>query len=211
MTITNTRTPKRWKLLAVAGLGVSLLLAGCGGSDDDAGESDDAESLGFVGTVEGTDAFVSVLVADNDTDTDPDEAIVYICDGDAELREWFQGPIDDPSTFELANDAGAAVTLELVDGVFEGEFTDTAGSTHGFDTVEATGDAGLYEVDDEQATEEEVWAAWVVDNDGNEQGAFLRSGVFQPTIRLSASPFRLSRFSVTNGVIEMNGIIAPNN
>ncbi len=133
---------------------------------------------GSVGRVDGTDAFVSVIVTHTDTE---------------------------------ANDAGAVVTVELVDGVFRGDFTDAAGSVHGFDTVEAAGDAGLYEVDDEDAAAEGAWAAWVVDNDGNERGAFLRSGTFQATPRLSSTNFRLSRFSVTNGVIQMNGIVAPNN
>jgi hypothetical protein len=150
----------------------------------------DEESLGFVGTVEGTDAFVSVLVADSDTETD--EAIVYICDGAVESRDWFRGPVDDPTNFQLTNDAGASVTVELVDGTFRGEFTDATGPVHSFDTVEATGEAGLYEVD-------------------NERGAFLRGGAFHATPRLSSTTFRLSRFSTTSGVLEMNGIVAPNN
>jgi hypothetical protein len=202
------------KVLAVAVFGSLLSVAGCGSSDDTSskdtsGDGSGDESLGFVGTVDDTDAFVSVLVADSDTGDD--EAIVYICDGEAELREWFRGDVDDPTVFELTNDAGAAVTVEFVDGVFSGEFTDVSGSIHGFDTVKATGDAGLYEVDDEDATAQEVWAAWVVDNDGNERGAFLRSGVFEPTPRLSSTSFRLSRFSVTNNFVSMNGIVAPNN
>lgn len=82
---------------------------------------------------------------------------------------------------------------------------------HGFETVAATGEAGLYEVDDELAATDGVWAAWIVDNEGNERGAFLRGGVFQPTPRLSSASFRLSRFSVRNGAIDMNGIVAPNN
>ena len=163
------------------------------------------ESLGFVGTVEGTDAFVSVVVTNSDTEAD--DAIVYICDGEAEMREWFRAPVDDRTSFELSNDGGAWVTVELVDGAFTGEFTDTAGSIHRFDTEEAIGDAGLYEVDDEQAAADGVWAAWVIDNDGNERGAFLRNAVFQTTPQLSFTSFRLSRFSV----LGMNGIIAPNN
>ena len=185
----------RWRLLAVAGFGLILLLAACGDRDDDAGGEPGGESLGFVGTVEGTDAFVSVVVADSDSETD--EAIVYICDGEAELREWFRGPVDDPTSFELSNESGAVVTVELVDGTFRGEFAEGDGLVHGFDTVEAIGEAGLYQVDDEEAAADGVWAAWVVDNDGNERGAFLRRGVFQPAPRLSTTAFRLSRFSVS--------------
>ena len=198
----------RWKVLAFAGLGVVLLAAGCGDSHEDADDDDDAP-LGFVGTVEGTDAFVSVIVADSATEAD--EAVVYICDGDAELREWFRGPVDDPTNFELSNDAGASVTAELADESFSGQFTTATGSVHGFDAVKATGEAGLYEVDDEQATAADISAAWVVDNDGNERGAWWQRVSFIPTQPLSTTTFRLSRFSVTNGILGMNGIIAPNN
>lgn len=196
------------KYAAVA-VGLLVLMVGCGSDDDASTGVTDVESLGFVGTVDGTDAFVSVMVADSDTGID--EAVVYVCDGDAELREWFSGPVDDPTGFELTNESGAMVSVELVDGTFSGEFTDSEGSVQAFDTVEATGDAGLYEVDDPDATAEDVWAAWVVDNEGNERGAFLRGGVFQATPRLSSATFRLSRFSVENGYIGMNGIVAPNN
>lgn len=187
-------------------LGVGFILMGCSGNDDDvAAEAEekaaerDGASLGFVGTVDDTNAFVSVVVADSDTESD--EAIVYVCDGDSELREWFQGPVDDPTSFALTNDAGAAVTVELVDGTFSGRFTDATGSVRGFHTVEATGEAGIYRIDDPEAAAEDVWAGWVVDNDGNERGAFLRSGNFQATPRLSSSTFTLSRFAVTNGII----------
>lgn len=183
----------------------AVLVASCGDADNDGTD----ESLGFVGTVEGTDAFVSLLVVSGSTGLD--QALVYVCDGDAELAEWFEGPIDDPTSLALTNDAGASVTFELVDGAFRGEFTDTAGATHGFATVEATGGAGLYEVDDEVATADGVWAAWVVDNDSSERGAFRRGGTFEPTPRLSSVSYRLSRFSITNGAIGMNGIVTPNN
>ena len=199
----------RKMFLALAGLTTLLLLAGCSSDDDDNTAQTDDESLGFVGTVEGTNAFVSIMVADSDTETD--EAIVYICDGDTELREWFRGPVDDPTNFALTNDTGATVTVTTVDGAFTGEFTDATGSTHAFETEEATGDAGLYEIDDPDAAADGIWAAWVVDNNGNQRGAFLRSGTFQPTPRLSSTTFRLSRFSIKSGFIEMNGIIAPNN
>jgi len=184
-------------------LGALFLLAGCGGGSDTGGET-----LGFVGAVDGTNAFVSVVVADGGTAGD--EAIVYVCDGEAEIREWFRGPIDDPTHFNLSNDAGAGVNVTLGDGGYSGEFTQTSGPAHAFTTVQASGDAGLYEVDDPTAAEDGVWAAWIVDNDGNERGAFLRRGKFRPTPRLRSTSFRLSRFGVRNGVIDMNGIIAPN-
>lgn len=189
----------RSKLLTVAVLG-ALLAVGCGSSDDDATSGTGEESLGFVGTVDDTDAFVSVLVADSDTESD--EAIVYVCDGEAELREFFRGPVDDPTSFALANDAGASVTVELVDGVFTGQFTHAAGSVHDFETEKATGQAGLYEVNDEEAAADGVWAAWVVDNAGNERGALLRAGVFQTTPKLSSTSFRVSRYSTSSESIE---------
>ncbi len=41
---------------------------------------------GFVGTVEGTNAFVSILLGE-------EEGIAYVCDGDEDISEWFSGPI----------------------------------------------------------------------------------------------------------------------
>jgi hypothetical protein len=175
----------------IVGLGALSLLAGCGDSGDDA----EAESSGFVGTVDGTDAFVSIIVTNSATAND--EAIVYICDGESELREWFRGPVDDATSFQLSNDAGSVVTVESTDGSYSGEFTDVSGSMHQFDTTEAQGEAGLYAVDDEDAEAEGIWGAWVVDNDGNERGAFLRRGVFQRTPRLASATLRVSRFAVT--------------
>ena len=104
--------------MALAGVSVVLALAGCGGSDDTSTAATESESLGFVGSVEGTDAFVSVVVADSDTGAD--EVVVCVCGGEAEVREGFDGPVDDPTGFVLTNDAGAVVSVELVDGVFRG-------------------------------------------------------------------------------------------
>lgn len=114
-----------------------VCLAGCSG-DSDAG-ADDAEDAGFVGTVEGTDAFVGLVVA-TDTAAGADEALVYVCDGEEGIREWFKSAVDDPRSFTLINDGGGTVTAELADGTWSGHVTFADGSTHGFTTVRAGGD-----------------------------------------------------------------------
>ncbi|MDH5671281.1 MAG: hypothetical protein OEZ06_03980 [Myxococcales bacterium] len=185
----------RFKALFVAFAAVALLDA-CG---DNQGGGAEVGSLGFVGTVDGTNAFVSVIVTDSGTGSD--EAIVYICDGEAELREWLQGTVADRTSFERSNDAKSVVKVALVETTMTGEFIDSAGTVHAFDTVEATGEAGLYIVDDEEAAAQDIWAAWVVDNDGNERGAFLQSGLFSSTPLLASTTFNTVQFSTVGNTI----------
>ena len=39
---------------------------------------------GFVGSVNGTNAFIALLIAET-------EGIVYVCNGEEEISEWFRG------------------------------------------------------------------------------------------------------------------------
>jgi len=58
---------------------------------------------GFVGNVDGTDAFISILAGES-------KAVVYVCNGDEQLSEWFKGNIGDPENISLTNGDGAQVT-----------------------------------------------------------------------------------------------------
>ena len=78
---------------------------------------------GFVGTVNGTNAFISLLVAE-------DEAIVYVCNGDEEISEWFRGEIVDPADISLTNSKGAKVTAKFKGKSLEGGVTLASDSTH---------------------------------------------------------------------------------
>lgn len=73
---------------------------------------------GFMGTVSGTNAFIALLVA-------REEAIVYVCNGDEEIHEWFRGDNMDPTKISLTNGAGVKVVAEFTGTTFEGDVTFT--------------------------------------------------------------------------------------
>jgi hypothetical protein len=208
---------KTW--LAIALL-LPLALAACSSSGSSTGassEDDDAEYPGYVGTVEGTNAFVGIIATDNEAGDN--EAVVYVCDGDDEIREWFSGAIDDPASITMVNEGGGSVDAVWSDndgGSWSGEVTLNDGSTHAFTTELAEGNEGgpgIYEVYGDEPEAEEVWAVWVIDNDGNERGAALRRGKsLSPTptfqrgsVSFGGSTFTTTQFVGMNGYIGMNG------
>ncbi|MCW8848897.1 MAG: hypothetical protein OQJ81_02880, partial [Melioribacteraceae bacterium] len=72
------------KLLAI--IFMSIIIISC--SEDSTTEPEESifdvqGENGFVGTVEGTNAYIAFLVAE-------EEAIVYVCNGDEEIAEWFR-------------------------------------------------------------------------------------------------------------------------
>ncbi len=161
-----------------------VAVAGCG-SDSSAAKH------GYVGTLQGPDAFVAIVAAD-------DEAVVYVCNGDEGIGEWFEGRIDDSADFILTNVAGASVQAMYVDETWQGDVTFADGSTHAFTTVVAEDGAGIHNVDDDDAAAEGVWAAWIIDNEGNERGAVSsRGSLVTATSKFAGSSFRFGGFTFT--------------
>ena len=126
--------------------------------------------------------------------------------------------MDDPLTIGLTSLSAATVTAEFINGTFIGSFTDTQGSTHSFETVEASADVGIFVVVGEDAVEAGVSAGWIVDNDGNERGAlfgrsrFETAPRFQRTgMKLENTGFTVARISMRNNVIAPSNIISPDN
>jgi hypothetical protein len=155
------------RVRAVAGFGAALVLfAACGG-DDDGGEAAFDTANGFVGELEGTDAFVAVVA-------DEDSVEVYACDGESGIAERFTGEVDDPEDFTVSNDNGGEAVVAFADGAYSGEVTLSDGSTHAFTTEAAEGDAGLYHP--EALPEDIAGAGWVVLNDGTQRGSILFAG-----------------------------------
>ena len=149
----------RWAICLGA---ASVMLGACssGGDSDVAAEA--TATNGFVGELDGTDAYVAVIA-------DDDSAEVYACDGENGIAARFAGSIDDPATFTLTNDAGGEAIVEFVDGAFSGEVMLADGSTHSFSTDAAVGDAGLFHLTDPPG---DMSAGWVVLNDGTQRGSF---------------------------------------
>lgn len=158
---------------AVLALGLAgVILSACG--SDSRGEGSRAENLadagrGFVGTVDGTDAFIALLTSGGD-------AVVYICDGPADIAEWFAGPVEE-TTIDLRNDAGAQIEATASDGGYAGTVTFATGERHRFQAEPAESGAGLLRVTGPAAQADGLVAGWIVTNNGEQRGSFRVRGI----------------------------------
>lgn len=71
---------------------------------------------GFAGTVDGTDAYVSILLGS-------EEGIVYVCNGDEDISEWYYGPVPNLNDISFTNPQGARITASLIGNSFKGKIT----------------------------------------------------------------------------------------
>jgi len=201
----------RWIISLLA---VTLVMA-CGNETPGGNppvEPTDEVDHGFVGTLDGTDAFVALVVSGSN-------AAVYACDGDGGIAEYFWGAVEDDTEVALDSLTGGSVRAELVDGAYAGTLTFPDGSEHTFTTERAVGDAGMYLVVGEQAVVAEVSAGWILDNNGAERGALIRRGSFEPTPKfdtggliLEDEGFAMTKLVIgTDDIVSPNDIISPNN
>ena len=120
---------------------------------------------GFVGTLNGTDAFIALLIAE-------DETIVYLCNGDEDITEWFASAISDPTKLSLTNGAGAKVSGTFTGDSFDGEVTLPNGNKHVFSATTNTGGVtGIFRIHGDEAFEDEVVGGWVVNSIGEDRGS----------------------------------------
>ena len=133
---------------------------------------------GFVGTVNGTDAFIAILVAS-------DEAIAYVCNGDEEIHEWFWGEINDPTNISLTNSNGALISGQFSGSSFAGNVTLRNMDTYSFKATPNTEiETGLFRVYGDLATKLEVSAGWILSSASEERGSFKIQSVFQATPKM---------------------------
>lgn len=154
--------------------------AGCAESDDGPTSIDP----GYVGTVDGTDAFVGVVAGSV-------EAVVYVCNGDEQLSAWFAGPIDDTGAFDLANGGGDTVAGTIGADTVTGTFTPAGGAAHPFVATPAAAGGGVFRAMGDDAEELGIWAGWILDGTGGERGALTRNSTFQPTPRFDPTGLRV--------------------
>ena len=177
---------------------ISILVFSCSKDNPTKSEKsvyDIQGDTGFIGTVEGTNAFVAILVF-------PTETVAYVCNGDEHILERFWELIEDPHVFDMTNSDGAQLSAQFDGESFEGEVTLQNGSTHSFKAVtsEET-DIGLYLVEDDQAEADGVEAGWIVNANGDIRGALRINAIFQTTPSLST--ISLSIGSATYQVVHV--------
>ncbi len=138
-------------------------------------ETEPAESVTYVGYVDGGGASVAVIVTS-------DEAIAYVCDGTA-VEAWLDGSTEG-NELDLTGDRGS------VTGTFD-DVTATGTATADEETWTFTIEAvdppdGLYRFADTIAGGAEVVGGWIVLPDGSQVGALNVDGQTQPAPALDA-------------------------
>lgn len=158
---------------AAALLAVALgLLAGCTSSDTNETSAQPSPTgvRSYVGTAEGTNAFVSVVVAGS-------RALAYVCDGvpadpagtTPSIQAWFNGP-SDGSAFDVTAPVGR-LQLQLTGTDLAGTLTLSDGRALSVSgrAVDADADAGLYRAEASGAEGSAV-GGWILAADGQQRG-----------------------------------------
>jgi hypothetical protein len=166
--------PKRVWLPVVLAVGVALAAVGCGDDDgsDDAGDrseptAEERVSLAdqWAGTIEGTNAYISVFTLDDA------QAGAYLADG-ADIATLVLGTVEgDEISLILAE--GATVAANVAGDEVTGTVT-LDGADYPFTAEQATGKAGWYR-GRTSADGEVVAAGFIVLGDGSFRGA-VRQG-----------------------------------
>ncbi len=176
---------------------LSILFSGCS-KDDDKPDTDETffdiqGENGFVGKVDGTNLFIALLVAEN-------EAIVYVCNGDELISEWFMETINSPTNIQLTNSEGAKISAKFEGRAFSGQVT-LRNSTYSYPFTASPNtaeDAGIYIVSGQEAIDDEIGAGWILNSDGEERGTLKIKSVFQKT---PALPIRDIKDGTSNTIM----------
>ena len=180
-----------------------LALAGCGsdGSDGRRAAPSGTKAQSYVGTAEGTAAFVSVVV-------DGTRALAYVCDGvpgepvgtTPTIQAWFNGASDGKSVD--VTQAGARLQLQLTDADMKGTVTLADGRSLTVSGKAVTGDAGLYRAD-ATGTSGRAVAGWILSANGEQRGGVGGEGTVAtlsgaPVLRLSSRTFSLQSLATAH-------------
>jgi hypothetical protein len=148
---------------------------------------------GFVGTIEGTDAFIALLVTNK-------EALVYVCNGDEGIYEWFRGNITNPENFNLKNGYGSQVIGKFDGSIFSGSVILSDATTHLYTaTPNAGSESGIFQIYGDLAAQEGVVAGWILNSKSEERGSFRLNTVFQVTPvkpKTSTISFKSNSFTI---------------
>lgn len=172
--------------MGLVGLGVvaALALAGCGSDGSDGTPSTAAGSAGsrsYVGTVQGTAAFVGVVV-------DGSRVLAYVCDGTPgdpqgtapSIQAWFNGPSDGDAVD--VRQAAGRLMVQLTGSAMAGTLTLADGRTLPVSGTPVQGDAGLYRAEASGSAGRGV-AGWILAADGQQRGGFGGDGISLTGVR----------------------------
>jgi hypothetical protein len=156
------------RLVGVVLLGVlAATFVACGADDDDPSSPADVSSNSsgiagsFVGSVEGSDAFIGIVVLQTR------EALAYVCDGKG-LSQWFRGTAG-ANDFNVDTDGAELRARMSLDGA-SGTVRLAGGVAMAFEADPARGKAGLYRATGEGPAEA-LAGGWIVREDGQQRGS----------------------------------------
>lgn len=135
------------RTVAIVVLLLLTALAGCGGDRDDGKRVNETAPLDgtYVGKVDGTGAFVAVVVSPAARDQKGRATTVYVCDGQR-VCEWFSGVAKGKGFRVGADDGDGEATGELTRKSASGTIELSAGKTLRYEADRATAAAGLYDL-----------------------------------------------------------------
>jgi hypothetical protein len=164
----NIVVRRRGVVAVLAALGVGMLAA-CSDESNETTASPTAVAVrSYVGTAQGTAAFVSVVV-------DGSRALAYVCDGvpadptgtAPTIQAWFNGPSDGKAV-DVQQPAGR-LQLELTGTDMTGTVTLADGRKLPVSGRAVDGDAGLYRAEAAGADVKAV-GGWILAADGQQRG-----------------------------------------
>ncbi len=135
----------------------------------------------YVGAVN-EDLYVGISLPEGAEAEGPQEARVYLCDGE-EIGASLSGEIGpeamtlEGETHEGEESEDLTVELSLNDAV-SGAVTVGSGEPQPFEATEAGGDAGVYTAETTFDGEDHHWGGWVVLPDGSQRGFYCCSPPF---------------------------------
>ena len=171
---------RRVDLVLVVAFLVVIGVAACSGGDDGSGAGEGADGTtattgvpavgSFVGTVEGTDAYLAVVAGSQ-------AVVAFATDGSTFSLPF--GGARDGDQVDLESRDGSTLSAEIAgDGVSGTIVVD--GDEHAVSLEPTDGDAGLYRAAGEVG-DNPVWVGWVVLNDGSQLGAAnTADGIVEP-------------------------------
>jgi hypothetical protein len=155
--------------LAFLLISFALLMAACAPASESTPQAGTQELQQFVGTVEGSNAYIGIATQEN-------RILAYVCDGTVEqaptIYSWFRGELSGNS-FDLTSEEGFHLTGQLASNTANGTVRFADGSEHAFTAELATPPAGLFRLE-----ENGVVSGWIVRKDGTFTGGnkMMRDG-----------------------------------